>query len=68
MQVMPVLLILLLLGTLTYLYWQRKTTTLTRDCRWRRNRSSDGWHCAYCGAVEAGEGAPVDCKRDQPDR
>ncbi len=65
MRAMPVFLILLLLGTLAYLYWRRRTTTLTRDCRWRRDRSTAGWRCAFCGALEPGEAAPVHCRRDQ---
>ncbi|MCG7622017.1 hypothetical protein [Epibacterium sp. Ofav1-8] len=62
---MPVLLILLLLGTLTYLYWRRRTTTLTRNCRWRQDRRAGGWRCAFCGAVEGGAGAPLHCRRGQ---
>ncbi|KUP94380.1 hypothetical protein TRIHO_06990 [Tritonibacter horizontis] len=63
MRSMPVLLILLLLGTLAYLYWRRKTTTLTRACRWRQDRPAGGWRCAFCGAVETGQAQPKRCKR-----
>ncbi|NIZ12880.1 hypothetical protein [Phaeobacter sp. HF9A] len=62
---MPILLILLLFGTLGYLYWRRKTTTLTRNCRWRADRRVGGWHCAFCGARDAGEGSPIHCLRGQ---
>ncbi|MDW4499078.1 hypothetical protein R5H30_13865 [Sulfitobacter sp. D35] len=67
---MPVLLILLLVGVLAYLYWRHTRTTLTRDCRWRADRSRDKgslhFHrCASCGAevYTAGDGAPRDCRR-----
>ncbi|WP_065328989.1 hypothetical protein [Tritonibacter mobilis] len=63
---MPVLLILLLLGVLSYLYWRRHTTTLTRDCRWRRARSGPGWHCAFCGAVDDDAQPPRHCSRRAP--
>ncbi len=46
---MPILLIALLLGVLAYLFWRRKTTTLTRNCRWRLDRDAGKWRCAYCG-------------------
>ncbi len=47
---MPILALLLLGGVLAYLYWRRKTTTLTRNCRWREDRQAGDWACAYCGA------------------
>ena len=59
---MPVLLILLFLGVLAYLYWRRKTTTLTRDCRWRRTAQGE-WRCAFCGAETSSENSPVLCLR-----
>lgn len=46
---MPILALLLLGGVLTYMYWRRKTTTLTRNCRWREDRRTGDWACAYCG-------------------
>lgn len=59
---MPILLILLLLGVLAYLYWQHKTTTLTRECRWRRTAPGQ-WRCAYCGAEMVSEDSPTVCLR-----
>ena len=52
---MPLLLLILALGTLAYLYWRWRTTTLTRDCRWRMHRAEKLWRCAFCGAE-----SPVD--------
>lgn len=60
---MPFLLLILLLGVLAYLYWQRKTTTLTRQCRWREDRRFGGWACAACGARQRGKASPRDCLR-----
>jgi hypothetical protein len=62
---MPILLVLLLFGTLAYLWWRRRTTTLTRDCRWRLDRTAGDWHCASCGARTANTGgvAPTVCLR-----
>lgn len=60
---MPFLLLLLLFGCLGYLYWRRQTTTLTRNCRWRQDRSAGGWRCAFCGAEQAGEASPRACRR-----
>jgi Tfp pilus assembly protein PilV len=57
---MPIFLILLLLGVLAYLYWQHKTTTLTRECRWRRT-AQDAWRCAACGAEMESESNPTVC-------
>jgi len=68
MRCMPVLLILLLLGTLAYLFWRRRTTTLTRDCRWRQDRRTSGWRCAFCGAQESGAASPIHCRRSRETR
>ncbi|GGB88069.1 hypothetical protein GCM10011363_00870 [Marivita lacus] len=57
---MPIFLILLLLGVLAYLYWQHKTTTLTRECRWRRT-APGLWRCAACGAEMESESSPTLC-------
>lgn len=62
---MPILLILLLFAVLGYLYWRRKTTTLTRDCRWRRTAPGH-WRCAFCGAETASEASPLACLRSDP--
>lgn len=46
----------LLLGTLGYLWWKYRVSGLTRNCRWREDRSAGDWVCAYCGARAAGAG------------
>ena len=65
---MPFLLILLLVGVLAYVYWQRQTTTLTKNCRWRADHTYDKdgkrfFHCVACGAITFcdPEAEPVDC-------
>lgn len=62
---MPLLLIFLLVGVLAYLYWRRRTTTLTRNCRWRQDRARGLWRCAYCGAELQQQDAPRDCMQDR---
>jgi hypothetical protein len=57
---MPILLILLLIGVFAYLYWQRRTTTLTRNCRWRQTAPGHWW-CAYCGAETDADKSPIVC-------
>ncbi|MFD3190932.1 hypothetical protein ACFMPD_11735 [Sedimentitalea sp. HM32M-2] len=48
---MPVLLLVLLLGVLAYLYWKHRTSTLSRNCRWRADRTEggDAYRCVSCG-------------------
>lgn len=60
---MPVLLLILLLGVLAYFVWRHRSTTLTRDCRWRLDRGAGIWRCAACGGElpETGGGAPRIC-------
>lgn len=58
---MPLLILLLLLGVFAYMFWQRRTSTLTRLCAWRQEKSAGQWRCAVCGAVSPGEKAPRDC-------
>ncbi|MCB1364354.1 MAG: hypothetical protein KDK02_09540 [Rhodobacteraceae bacterium] len=60
---MPVLLIVLALGVFAYLYWRHRSTTLTRDCRWRQDRRRGIWRCAFCGAQKPGTQAPRVCLR-----
>jgi hypothetical protein len=69
---MPVLMLILAVGVFGYLWWQWRTTTLTRLCRWRLDRSVGPGHhvCAACGAacdLPPGK-APRDCLRppDEP--
>lgn len=62
---MPVLLILLAVSVFLYLWLTRRKSTLTRNCRWRLDRSvaPDNWHCVACGATARGA-EPKDCLRD----
>ncbi|MCZ0811516.1 MAG: hypothetical protein ACQEVT_03490 [Pseudomonadota bacterium] len=60
---MFVFLLILLVGVVIYFLWRHQTTTLTRNCRWRQDRSRGVWRCAYCGAETGGDTAPRDCLR-----
>jgi hypothetical protein len=60
---MPILLLLLAFGVLGFLWYQRATTTLTRDCRWWQDKGNDLWHCTFCGAQSLGDVEPKDCLR-----
>ncbi|MFW8635803.1 hypothetical protein [Cribrihabitans pelagius] len=62
---MPVLLLLLLAGVLAYLFWRRRTTSLTRHCRWRQELAQAQWRCSACGAVEPGTAPPRICRKPQ---
>ncbi|NBO21587.1 MAG: hypothetical protein EBU97_06620 [Rhodobacteraceae bacterium] len=64
---MPILLIVLAIGTLGYMWLARRGSSLTRLCRWRRD-GAGGWRCAACGAVtQTAQGrAPKQCLN--PDR
>ncbi len=57
------MLFLLLLGVPAYFIWRHRSTSLTRDCRWRLDRAGGVWRCAACGGElpESGEGAPRIC-------
>lgn len=64
---MPILILILVAGVFLYLWLSRRTSTLTRACRWRMDRATgpDVWRCAACGAVTtvpAGK-RPRDCLR-----
>ncbi|MBE1297282.1 hypothetical protein [Phycobacter azelaicus] len=58
---MPILLLILLAGVFAYFIWRRSTSTLSRNCRWRAERSKRQWRCTYCGAVQPGEAQPRHC-------
>ena len=60
---MPILIVFLLTGVFGYFIWRRMTGTLSRDCRWRQQRSQHRWQCSNCGAVQPGEAAPRHCLR-----
>ncbi len=60
---MPLLLLVLLIGVLTYLWVVRRRSSLTRACLWRQERSAGQWRCAACGAVQAGQATPRNCLR-----
>ena len=62
---MPLLLLLLALAVLAYFIIRARTTTLTRDCRWRQDRARDCWRCAFCGAETKGDASPRDCLRER---
>jgi len=60
---MPLLLLVLLVSVFLYLWLARRGTTLTRDCRWRRDLTggADHYRCAACGAET--DGRPRHCLR-----
>lgn len=60
---MPLLLLVLLMGVLAYAWVIRRTSSLTRVCRWRQERSAGQWRCAACGAVQPGLAPPRVCLR-----
>ncbi|MCE8512127.1 hypothetical protein KBY22_05450 [Ruegeria pomeroyi] len=51
---MPVLLLFLALVVFAYFFWRARSTTLTRNCRWRFDRNREIWTCAYCGGQVSG--------------
>ncbi|WP_135449175.1 MULTISPECIES: hypothetical protein [Tabrizicola] len=61
---MPLILLILAVGVYLYLWHRWRTTTLTRDCRWRQDRrvAPDYWRCVVCGAEARGR-EPKDCLR-----
>ncbi|WP_424985930.1 hypothetical protein [Microbulbifer sp. S227A] len=48
---MLILLVFLLVGVVVYFVWRARNTTLTRQCRWRADRSvaADYYRCLACG-------------------
>ena len=68
---MPLLLLLLLLGTLLYMWLSRRNSTLTRACRWRLDRTlgPNHYRCAACNAeIETAGQEPRDCLRKHPQK
>ncbi|WP_146161974.1 hypothetical protein, partial [Pseudogemmobacter blasticus] len=61
---MLILLPVLLVAVLVWMWITRRNSTLTRACRWRRDRrqAEDAWRCAACGATARGS-EPRDCLR-----
>ena len=50
---MPLLLLLLLIGVLSYFWISRRGSTLTRECRWRVSSAGaeeTRFACSFCGA------------------
>jgi len=62
---MPILLLILAAGVFAYFVWRSRTSSLTRDCRWRQHRKEGYWACAYCGAQHQGAEAPTTCLKDK---
>ncbi|WP_170327169.1 hypothetical protein [Ruegeria arenilitoris] len=58
---MPILFLLLAAGVFAYFIWRSRTSSLTRDCRWRQHRKEGVWICAYCGARQEGVTSPTTC-------
>lgn len=48
---MLILLVPLVLALLAWIYWRNRNDTLTRNCRWRADRTAGPGHftCASCG-------------------
>ena len=59
------LFVLLALGVFGYFWWRWTRTTLTRECRWREDRSAGLWRCAFCGAETESAGSPRVCLKPQ---
>lgn len=62
---MPLVLIILVVA-LIVMFYRFKTTSLTRNCRWRQDRAQGAWRCSYCGAEQPDTGKPPTiCARQQ---
>ncbi|MEY8830227.1 hypothetical protein AB9K34_17765 [Sedimentitalea sp. XS_ASV28] len=48
---MLILLVFLLIGVAAYFTWRWRSSTVTRQCRWRADRSvaADYYRCLACG-------------------
>jgi len=59
----PVFFLFLIAGVAAYFTWRHHFTSLSRDCRWRLDRSAGVWRCAACGGElpEGAKGAPRIC-------
>ncbi|WP_082637183.1 hypothetical protein [Ruegeria atlantica] len=62
---MPILLLILAGGVFAYFLWRSRTSSLSRDCRWRQHRKEGVWVCAFCGAQQQGGDAPTQCLKGQ---
>jgi hypothetical protein len=62
---MPLLLLILLAGVMAYFVWRSRTSSLSRNCRWRQQKAQDRWQCLYCGALQEGGGTPRACRNPQ---
>ncbi|WP_425078936.1 hypothetical protein [Ruegeria denitrificans] len=60
---MPVLLLLLATGVFAYFLWRSHHSGLTRDCRWRQDKSHGIWRCSFCGAEITALDQPLRCLR-----
>jgi hypothetical protein len=67
---MPLLLLILLLGTLLYMWIARRNSTLSRHCRWRLDRTvgPNHYRCTACMAkTDTTNGKPPrQCLRPKP--
>ncbi|MGR3760430.1 hypothetical protein ACUXV3_09925 [Roseobacteraceae bacterium NS-SX3] len=57
-----VIILILAVGVFCYFAWRHHATALTRNCRWRQQRSEGCWRCSFCGAVEPGDVQPRICR------
>ena len=60
----PLIAALVLFG----MWLAKRGSTLTRDCRWRPDRTGgpQHWHCVACGAdCDVAKGEPRQCLRGQ---
>ncbi|WP_172299347.1 hypothetical protein [Pseudoruegeria sp. HB172150] len=60
-----ILFLFLAIGTFAYLWWKWHHTTLTRECRWRQDRTAGDWYCVHCGGRTVTDGGkpPKICVR-----
>ncbi|WP_271948413.1 hypothetical protein [Ruegeria faecimaris] len=58
---MPVFLLLLAAAVFAYFLWRARTSSLTRECRWRQHRKEGQWVCSFCCAQTDGAESPKQC-------